>query len=48
MLTRESIFATAGPPFNSTPFPPVTAAPTKVGSGTLTFTDASNGSFDYT
>jgi len=42
------ILATAGPPFNSVPFPPVTAAPTKVGTGTVTFTDVSNGSFDYT
>ena len=29
------------------PFPP-TATPTQVGTGTLTFTDANNGSFNYT
>jgi hypothetical protein len=42
------ILATAGPPFNSLPFPPVTAPPTQVGSGTLTFTSGNNGSFAYT
>ncbi len=41
------ILATTGPPFNAVPFSPVTAPATKVGTGTLTFTDGNNGSFAY-
>ncbi len=43
-----TINATAGSPFNTLPFPPVTAPPKPVGTGTLTFADANNGSFAYT
>ena len=42
------INATAGPPFNSQPFPPVTTPPTPVGTGTLTFASGNSGSFAYT
>ncbi len=41
------IVATAGPPFNTVPFPPIGPG-NKVGTGTLTFTDVNNGSFAYT
>jgi len=45
------LFETRGPPFNTVPFPPAgspggaTAFP--VGTGTVTFTDANNGTFAY-
>jgi hypothetical protein len=42
------IYVTTGSPFNATPFPPVTAPPTQVGIGTVTFSDGNNGSFAYT
>ncbi len=41
------IVATAGPPFNTVPIPPI-GPRNKVGTGTLTFTDVNNGSFAYT
>jgi hypothetical protein len=37
-----------GPAFSATPFNPASVVTTPVGSGTLTFTDADNGSFSYT
>ena len=42
-----SILATAGPAFNAVPFPPVTAPPTQVGMGTITFADGNNANFAY-
>ena len=42
------IFQQTGPPFNSVPFNPSGVRGTRVGSGTLTFTDAANATFDYT
>jgi len=47
-----TFYRLSGPPFNSTPFPPLGspggAMATAIGSGTLTFSDANNGSFAYT
>jgi hypothetical protein len=40
------LFVTTGPPFNAVPFVKTSGA-TKVGTATLTFTDASNGTFHY-
>jgi hypothetical protein len=37
-----------GPAFSATPFNPALVTTTPVGTGTLTFTDADNGSFTYT
>ena len=42
------LFQTRGPAFNSVPFSPAAVTATPVGSGTLTFGDASNGTFAYT
>jgi hypothetical protein len=39
---------TTGPAFNAVPFNPNSVARTTVGSGTFTFTDANNGTFNYT
>ncbi len=39
---------TTGPPFSAVPFNPNNVARTTVGSGTFTFTDANNGTFNYT
>ena len=43
-----TLYATEGPPFNAVPFNPALVVPTAVGTGTLTFTDAANGTFAYT
>lgn len=47
-----SLFRLTGPPFNSTPFPPIGspggATPTVVGTATFTFSDGNNASFAYT
>jgi hypothetical protein len=47
-----TLFQATGPPFNAIPFPPIGiaggATGAAVGSGTLTFSDANNGSFAYT
>jgi len=43
-----TIYRTAGPPFNAIPFDPSRVSVTPVGSGTLTFADATSGSFAYT
>jgi hypothetical protein len=47
-----TFYRLAGPAFNTIPFPPLGspggAMATAVGSGTLTFSDANNGSFAYT
>jgi len=43
-----SIFTTTGPAFNAVPFNPALVTPTQVGTGTLTFSDANDGTFSYT
>lgn len=43
-----TIFQTRGPAFSAVPWNPSQVTATAVGSGTLTFTDADNGSFAYT
>ena len=43
-----TLYATVGPPFNSVPFDPAQVMPFAVGTGTLTFTDANDGTFAYT
>jgi len=42
-----ALYTTTGPPFNSVPFNPAQVTPTQVGTGTLTFIDANNGTFTY-
>lgn len=42
-----AIYRTTGPAFNAVPFNPAQVNLTQVGSGTLTFTDADNGTFAY-
>ena len=42
-----TIFETNGPAFNDVPFNPAFVTATAVGTGTLTFSDANNGSFAY-
>ena len=43
-----ALYTTTGPAFNAVPFDPAQVVPTAVGTGTLSFTDGSNGSFAYT
>ena len=43
-----ALVQTRGPPFNAQPFDPAAVTRTEVGSGTLTFTDANNGTLAYT
>ena len=43
-----TLYQTRGPPFNAQPFSPANVTSTPVGSGTLSFSDANNGMFDYT
>jgi mono/diheme cytochrome c family protein len=43
-----TIYATTGPAFNAQPFDPSKIKATQVGTGALTFTDTSNGTFAYT
>jgi hypothetical protein len=43
-----TLYETHGPAFNATPFNPALVISTAVGTGTLTFTDVDNGTFDYT
>jgi hypothetical protein len=43
-----ALYQTTGPPFNAVPFNPMQVTPTQVGTGTLSFSDASNGTFAYT
>jgi len=42
------LFTTTGPAFSSATFDPNAVHATKVGTGTFTFSDASNGTFSYT
>ncbi|MFZ3322625.1 MAG: protease pro-enzyme activation domain-containing protein [Usitatibacter sp.] len=43
-----TLYSTSGPPFNSVPFNASQVTAISVGTGTLTFSDASNGNFAYT
>src|SRR5512132_519014 len=43
-----TLHATRGPPFSAVPFDPTQVVATPVGTGTLTFNDADNGTFAYT
>ena len=43
-----TLYQTRGPAFSSVPFNPSSVTPSPVGTGTLTFSDANSGSFDYT
>jgi pseudomonalisin len=43
-----TLYSTTGPPFNSVPFNPNQVTPSAIGTGTLAFTDANDGSFAYT
>jgi hypothetical protein len=42
------LFTTTGPAFNAEPFDPAGVTETPVGTATFTFSDANNGTFDYT
>jgi len=42
------LYETQGPPFGTVPFDPAMVASSAVGTGTLAFTDADNGTFTYT
>jgi hypothetical protein len=42
------LYETHGPAFDAVPFLPGSVTPSKVGTGTLAFTDAGNGTFSYT
>ena len=42
-----ALLETRGPPFNAVPFDPNAATSNPVGTGTLTFTDADHGKFNY-
>ncbi len=44
---QGDLYETMGPAFNAQPFDPTKVASFKVGTGTLTFSDANNGRFDY-
>lgn len=43
-----TLYGLSGPPFDSVPFNPAQVMPFSVGTGTLTFTDANDGTFAYT
>jgi hypothetical protein len=43
-----TLYETRGPAFSASPFNPALVAATAVGSGTLTFADADNATFEYT
>ncbi len=43
-----TLYTTTGPAFNAVPFNPAQVVATQAGSGTLTFSDANNGTFAYT
>jgi hypothetical protein len=43
-----ALYATVGPAFNTVPFNPSQVTQTQVGTGTLTFSDANDGTFAYT
>ena len=41
------LYTTRGPAFNAVPWDPMAVVATEAGTGTLTFTDGSNGTFNY-
>ena len=41
------LYTTRGPAFNAVPWDPIAVVATEAGTGTLTFTDANNGTFNY-
>ena len=43
-----ALYTTTGPAFNAVPFNPAQVTATQVGNGTLTFSDANDGTFAYT
>lgn len=43
-----TLYQTTGPPFSATPFNPAQVGAVQVGTATLSFSDANNGSFSYT
>ena len=43
-----TLYTTTGPAFTAVPFDPAQVVPTAMGTGTLSFTDGSSGSFAYT
>ena len=43
-----ALYQTTGPAFNAVPFNPMKVAATQVGTATLSFSDANNGTFAYT
>jgi hypothetical protein len=43
-----TLYQTMGPAFNAVPFNPMQVTATQVGTGTLSFSDANNGTFAYT
>jgi hypothetical protein len=43
-----ALYQTTGPAFNAVPFNPMQVTATQVGTGTLSFSDANNGTFAYT
>jgi hypothetical protein len=43
-----ALYRTTGPAFNAVPFNPMQVTPTQVGMGTVTFSDANDGTFAYT
>jgi len=45
---QGQLFETTGPPFGAVPFDPAQVQAMAVGMGTLSFTDADNGTFSYT
>ena len=47
-MYQGQLFETTGPAFDAVPWNPTNVVATPVGTGTLTFTDANNGSFNYT
>ena len=47
-MYQGQLFETTGPAFDAVPWNPANVVATQVGTGTLTFSDANNGSFNYT
>ena len=48
VYTGRALLAPPAPPFNAVPFDPIQVMTDQVGNATITFTDASNASFNYT
>jgi hypothetical protein len=47
-MYQGQLFETTGPAFDAVPFNPANVVATPIGTGTLTFSDANNGTFHYT